>query len=73
MEKYINIQMKYINCILCVCRLLLAFASDNAMDDAIYALGEALQGGAIDLDAYLRVWIFSFLFSFSLICIPLDT
>ncbi|CAN7939871.1 unnamed protein product [Ixodes hexagonus] len=36
------------------CRLLNAFAEENATEDAIYYLGEALRKGVIDLDVFLK-------------------
>lgn len=38
-----------------LCRLLNAFAEENAIQDAIYYLSEALQKGVIDLDHFLKV------------------
>ena len=40
---------------MCVCRLLSAFAEEQATADAIYYLGEALRRGVIDLDVFLKV------------------
>lgn len=36
-------------------RLLNAFAEENAIEDAIYYLGEALRRQVIDLDVFLKV------------------
>ena len=36
-------------------RLLNAFAEEQATEDAIYYLGEALRKGVIDLDVFLKV------------------
>ena len=41
--------------IFCCCRILNAFAEEQATEDAIFYLGEALRKQSIDLDVYLRV------------------
>ncbi len=35
--------------------MLHAYAEEQAMEDAIYYMGEALRKGVIDLDAFLKV------------------
>jgi hypothetical protein len=37
------------------CRILQAFAEDQAIEDAIYYMGEALRKEVIDLDVFLKV------------------
>ena len=37
------------------CRLFKAFAEEQALEDAIYYLGEALRKNVIDLDVFLKV------------------
>ena len=39
----------------CVSRLLKAFAEEQALEDAIYYLGEALRKNVIDLEVFLKV------------------
>lgn len=47
------------------CRLVNAFAEENATEDAIYYLGEALRKGVIDLDVFLKVCYFLSVDSYS--------
>jgi len=43
-------------CFVClVARLLNAFAEEQATEDAIYYMGEALRKGVIELDVFLKV------------------
>ena len=41
----------------CVVRLLNAFAEEQATEDAVYYMGEALRKGVIELDVFLKVSI----------------
>lgn len=41
-------------------RIVNAFAEENATEDAVYYLGEALRKGVIDLDVFLKVNFNSF-------------
>ena len=38
-----------------LCRILRLYAEENAIDDTIYYLGEALRKGIIELDVFLKV------------------
>lgn len=40
-----------------ISRIVNAFAEENATEDAVYYLGEALRKGVIDLDVFLKVKI----------------
>ncbi len=37
------------------CRILQLYAEENAVDDTIYYLGEALRKGVIELEVFLKV------------------
>ena len=39
-------------------RILQLYAEENAVDDTIYYLGEALRKGVIELEVFLKVCIF---------------
>jgi len=39
----------------CVVRLLNAFAEEQATEDAVYYMGEALRKGVVELDVFLKV------------------
>lgn len=41
--------------VVCCCRILQAFAEEQAIEDAIYYMGEALRKEVIDLDVFLKV------------------
>ena len=43
--------------LLCVmlCRILRLYAEENAIDDTVYYLGEALRKGIVELDVFLKV------------------
>jgi len=38
-----------------IVRLLNAFAEEQATEDAVYYMGEALRKGVVDLDVFLKV------------------
>ena len=38
-----------------LCRILRLYAEENAIDDTVYYLGEALRKGIIELDVFLKV------------------
>ena len=40
---------------MCVCRILQLYAEENAIDDTIYYLGEALRKEVIELEVFLKV------------------
>ena len=40
------------------CRILQLYAEENAVDDTIYYLGEALRKGVIELEAFLKVHVY---------------
>ena len=45
-----------VNNSVCVCfRLLNAFAEEQATEDAVYYMGEALRKGVVELDVFLKV------------------
>jgi len=39
----------------CIVRLLNAFAEEQATEDAVYYMGEALRKGVVELDVFLKV------------------
>jgi len=39
----------------CIVRLLSAFAEEQATEDAVYYMGEALRKGVVELDVFLKV------------------
>jgi len=43
---------------LCIVRLLNAFAEEQATEDAVYYMGEALRKGVVELDVFLKVTAF---------------
>jgi len=43
------------DCIFITPRILQLYAEENAIDDTIYYLGEALRKGVIELDVFLKV------------------
>ena len=45
-------------CIAVNFRLLNSFAEEQALEDAIYYLGEAIRKNVIDLDVFLKVMLF---------------
>lgn len=40
---------------MCFVRLLNAFAEEQATEDAVYYMGEALRKGVVELDVFLKV------------------
>ena len=42
-------------CCLLIVRLLNAFAEEQATEDAVYYMGEALRKGVVELDVFLKV------------------
>ena len=47
--------LQSVKCVLLLSRLLNAFAEEQATEDAIYYMGEALRKGVIELDVFLKV------------------
>jgi len=47
------------DCIFIIPRILQLYAEENAIDDTIYYLGEALRKGVIELDVFLKVIVLS--------------
>ena len=45
------------DCIFITPRILQLYAEENAIDDTIYYLGEALRKGVIELDVFLKVML----------------
>ncbi len=41
-------------------RILDLYAEENSLDDTMYYLGEALRQEKIELDVFLKVWIYLF-------------
>jgi len=53
-EAFYTLYMTTYMCVYIV-RLLNAFAEEQATEDAVYYMGEALRKGVVDLDVFLKV------------------